>query len=87
MPTYENPHPHPTLPETETMRIKSSPLTPIDRHRKLRTWEVIQFNLHLKYQKVLFISFWLLLTWGLVIFSHVTKLPIIAQMLALPLAL
>ena len=24
----------------------------IDRHRKLRTWEVIQFNLHLKYQKV-----------------------------------
>ena len=29
----------------------------IDRHRKLRTWEVIQFNLHLKYQKVLFISF------------------------------
>ena len=29
----------------------------IDRHRKLPTWEVIQFNLHLKYQKVLFISF------------------------------
>ena len=30
---------------------------PIDRHRKLPTWEVIQFNLHLKYQKVLFITF------------------------------
>ena len=29
----------------------------IDRQRKLRTWEVIQFNLHLKYQKVFFISF------------------------------
>ena len=58
---YENhPHPHPTppFPKPETMRIKSvASRTPIDRHRKLRTWEVIQFNLHLKYQKVLFISF------------------------------
>ena len=80
--------PTPTLPETETKPIKSvASRTPIDRHRKLRTWEVIQSNLHLKYQKVLFISFLLLLTWGLVIFSHVTKLTIIAQMLALPLAL
>ena len=33
------------------------PVTAIDWHLKLRTWEVIQFNLHLKYQKVLFISF------------------------------
>ena len=32
-------------------------LSTTDRHRKLRTWEVIQFNLHLKYQKVLFITF------------------------------
>ena len=43
------------------------PSLSIDWHRKLQTWEVIQFNLHLKYQKVLFISFQLLLTWGLVL--------------------
>ena len=80
------------------------------------TWEVIQFNLHLKYQKVLSIILLVLsiiilvasdmrislniyvhlnvtkfardfIVWEHVIFSHVTKLSIIAQMLALPLAL